>query len=173
MPLWSTVFNTSPCFVSCPPDTPGGRRQSFQKRREKSPIPIPGQGVLLPAAGIRDGLRRRGIKLAIGSSSKNAGPILRAIGLEKTFEAVADGTHISRSKPDPEVFSLAGERLGVAPEACLVVEDANAGVEAGLAAGMKVLAVGFAAGHPGATMSATDLAAITIDEVLQAESVAR
>ena len=75
-------------------------------------------------------LRERGLKIAIGSSSKNALPILQAIGLANAFDAVVDGNHISRSKPDPEVFRLAAQRVGVSPQQCLVVEDADAGVEA-------------------------------------------
>ncbi len=115
---------------------------------------------------VLQGLRARGIKIAIGSSSKNAGPILAAIGLENAFDAVVDGTHIERSKPDPEVFILAGQQLGVPPEQCLVVEDADAGVDAGIAAGMPVLAVGSATGHPGATLRAADLSKISLDEIL-------
>ena len=119
--------------------------------------------------GVKDMLKRlreRGIKIAIGSSSKNAGPILIAIGLDKTFDAVVDGTHIARSKPDPEVFTLAGKQLGIAPDHCLVVEDADAGVDAGLAAGMPVLAVGSATGHPKTTLRAADLSKITLEEML-------
>ena len=126
---------------------------------------LPGVNVMLA------GLRQRGVRLAIGSSSKNAGPILKAVGLGGAFDVVTDGTHIRRSKPDPEVFTLAGERLGLPPGRCLVVEDADAGVEAGLAAGMPVLAVGSAARHPGATLRANDLSAITIDEMLSAKLV--
>jgi len=111
-------------------------------------------------------LRARGIKMAIGSSSRNAGPILKAIGLADAFDAIADGTHISRSKPDPEVFTLAGEMLGIAPQHCLVVEDAEAGVDAGLAAGMPVLAVGSATAHPDATLKAPDLAHLDLDVIL-------
>ena len=122
--------------------------------------------ILPGVADVLKGLRERGIKIAIGSSSKNAGPILVAIGLDKTFDAVVDGTHISKSKPDPEVFTLAGKQLGVPPDQCLVVEDADAGVDAGLAAGMPVLAVGSAVGHPGATLRAGDLSKITLDEIL-------
>jgi beta-phosphoglucomutase len=115
---------------------------------------------------VLEGLRSRGIRMAIGSSSRNAQPILRAIGLDDAFDAVVDGTHIERSKPDPQVFAMAGEQLGVPPEQCLVVEDADAGVDAGLAAGMPVLAVGAATGHPGATLKAADLTAITLDQML-------
>jgi beta-phosphoglucomutase len=122
--------------------------------------------ILPGVADVLKGLRERGIKLAIGSSSKNAGPILLAIGLDKTFDAVVDGTHIVRSKPDPEVFLLAGERVGVPADQCLVVEDADAGVDAGIAAGMPVLAVGSAVAHPGATIRAADLSEITLEEML-------
>jgi len=111
-------------------------------------------------------LRERGLKIAIGSSSRNTLPILRAIGLADVFDAIVDGNHISRSKPDPEVFRLAAQRVGVSPQQCLVVEDANAGVEAALAAGMIVLAVGSANGHPKATLSAENLDQITPDEFL-------
>jgi beta-phosphoglucomutase len=119
---------------------------------------------------VLDDLRKRGIKLAVGSSSKNAGPILRAIGLGEAFDVVVDGTHITQSKPDPEVFAKAGVSLGVPPGQCLVVEDADAGVEAGLAAGMPVLAVGFAAAHPKATLKARSLAEITVAEMLRVDT---
>jgi beta-phosphoglucomutase len=112
------------------------------------------------------GLRGRGIRIAIGSSSKNARPILAAIGLGDAFDAVVDGTQIVRSKPDPEVFVLAAKKLGIPADRCLVVEDADAGVDAGLAAGMPVLAVGSATGHPGATLRAADLSKITLDVLL-------
>jgi beta-phosphoglucomutase len=111
-------------------------------------------------------LRARNIKIAIGSSSRNARPILEAIGLKETFDVVVDGTDITHSKPDPEVFALAGARLGIEPPYCLVVEDAEAGVDAGLAAKMPVLAVGSAVSHPSATHKAPDLSAITTDEIL-------
>jgi len=122
--------------------------------------------ILPGVATVLAGLRKRGVKMAIGSSSKNAGPILVAIGMADAFDAVVDGTHIARSKPDPEVFVLAGQKLGVPADQCLVVEDADAGVDAGLAAGMPVLAVGSATGHPGATLRAADLSKITLDAML-------
>ena len=92
-----------------------------------------------------DALRARGFKLAIGSSSKNAPFILERIGLAGYFDAVSDGNNITRSKPDPEVFLKGAEYLGLEPAACLVVEDAVAGAEAGHAGGMKVACVGDAA----------------------------
>ena len=92
-----------------------------------------------------DALRQRGCKLAIGSSSKNAGFILERLGLSGYFDAVSDGNNITRSKPDPEVFLKAAEYLGVQPEVCLVVEDAVSGVDAAHAGGMKAAALGDAA----------------------------
>ena len=91
-----------------------------------------------------DELRLQGFVLAIGSSSKNAGFILRQIGLEGFFDAVSDGNNITNSKPDPEVFLKAAEYSGIDPEKCLVVEDAVSGAEAGHRAGMKVAALGEA-----------------------------
>lgn len=92
-----------------------------------------------------DELRGMGLKLAIGSSSKNTPFILGQIGLGGWFDAVSDGNNITRSKPDPEVFVKAAEMLGIAPERCLVVEDAVSGAEAGHRGGMKVACVGDAA----------------------------
>ncbi len=94
-----------------------------------------------------DALRAMGLKLAIGSSSKNTPFILERIGLAGFFDAVSDGNNITRSKPDPEVFVKAAEMLGIAPERCLVVEDAVSGAEAGHAGGMKVACLGDAAAN--------------------------
>ena len=112
-------------------------------------------------------LRERGIKLAIGSSSRNTPIILRQIGLSEYFDAVADGNQITRSKPDPEVFLLAARLLGVEPSCCLVVEDALAGVEAALAGGMRALGVGSAAREPSATYCAQSLAHVDIKAILR------
>ena len=79
-----------------------------------------------------DALRSRGLLLAIGSSSRNAGFILERLGLSGYFDAVSDGNNISRSKPDPEVFLKAAEYLNLQPQDCLVVEDAESGLEAAL-----------------------------------------
>lgn len=91
-----------------------------------------------------DALRRKGLKLAIGSSSKNAGFILKQLGLGDYFDAVSDGNNITRSKPDPEVFVKAAQLLAESPGDCLVVEDAKAGLEAARAGGMECAAIGDA-----------------------------
>lgn len=89
-------------------------------------------------------LRGYGLKLAIGSSSKNAETILRQIGLENFFDVVSDGNNITRSKPDPEVFLYAADKLGLSPDSCFVVEDAIAGIHAATAGGFKSVAFGAA-----------------------------
>lgn len=92
-------------------------------------------------------LRKKGLTLAIGSSSKNTKFILGQIGLNGFFDAISDGNNITRSKPDPEVFLKAAEYTKTKPEECLVVEDAVAGVDAACAAKMDCAAIGDAASY--------------------------
>lgn len=99
-------------------------------------------------------LKENGVKIAIGSSSKNTPIILKQIGLDSFFDTVSDGNNITNSKPDPEVFVKAAEMLDIAPEYCMIVEDADAGIEAGKRAGMKTLAV---QGAKNSDFSAKDL----------------
>jgi beta-phosphoglucomutase len=87
-------------------------------------------------------LKNAGIKVALGSASKNTPLILERLGIEKLFDAVADGNVVSKAKPDPEVFNEAAKMVGVAPEDCVVFEDALAGVEAALNAGMFCIGIG-------------------------------
>lgn len=94
-----------------------------------------------------DALRAKGLKLSIGSSSKNTKMILKQIGLGDYFDAISDGTNIVNSKPDPEVFLKAADFLSENPEDCLVVEDALAGIEAAVRGGFKSAGLGEAATH--------------------------
>jgi beta-phosphoglucomutase len=89
-------------------------------------------------------IRSRGLKVALASSSKNAPAVIKLLGIENEFDAIVDGTMIVHSKPDPEIFLLAASMLNVSPKDCLVFEDAEAGVEAALRAGMKCVGVGSA-----------------------------
>lgn len=98
-------------------------------------------------------LRARGYLLAIGSSSRNARLILGRIGLGDYFDAISDGNNITHSKPHPEVFLKAAEYVSCEPSACLVVEDAKAGVDAAIAAGMDSAAIGDASSYEKATYS--------------------
>ncbi len=87
-------------------------------------------------------LKSAGIKTALGSASKNTPLILRRLGMESLFDAVADGNIVRNAKPDPEVFLTAAKMLGVLPENCVVFEDAIAGVESALNAGMLCIGIG-------------------------------
>jgi kojibiose phosphorylase len=98
---------------------------------------------LLPgAAELLEELQAAGIKIALGSSSKNARTVIQRLGIADKFMAIADGYSVSNSKPAPDLFLFAAEKLGVSPQNCIVVEDAAAGIEAGLAADMKVVGLG-------------------------------
>jgi beta-phosphoglucomutase len=87
-------------------------------------------------------IRNRGIKTAIGSASKNTPLILDRLKIRPLFDAIVDGNQASKAKPDPEVFLLAAEELGIPPSSCVVFEDAEAGIQAALNAGMGAIGVG-------------------------------
>ncbi|GAC1458017.1 MAG: hypothetical protein NVSMB70_02230 [Chamaesiphon sp.] len=87
-------------------------------------------------------LRSAGIKVALGSSSKNAKPVIERLGIADQLDAIADGYSVERPKPAPDLFLYAAQLLDLPPEQCVVVEDAGAGVEAALAAGMWAVGTG-------------------------------
>jgi beta-phosphoglucomutase len=87
-------------------------------------------------------LKKAGIKIAVGSASKNTPIILKGVGIEKFFDAVADGNVARKAKPDPEVFLKAAEMIKTDPVNCIVFEDAVAGVKAALNARMICIGVG-------------------------------
>ncbi len=105
-------------------------------------------------------LRLAGYLLAVGSSSRNTKMILARLGLNDYFEAVADGTEIRHSKPDPEVFLKAAEKLGIEPEKCVVIEDATAGIEAAKRGGMLAIAINDATKSPLADIRINSMAEI-------------
>lgn len=109
-------------------------------------------------------LRNNGIRIAIGSSSKNTPIILKQIGLENYFDAVSDGNNIAKSKPDPEVFVRAAEMLGIPCETCMIVEDADAGIVAGKRANMVTVAVN---GAKGSDYTITNLKEKSIYTIIQ------
>ena len=106
-------------------------------------------------------LRQRGYLLAIGSSSRNARQILKQLGLGDFFDAVADGSMITRSKPDPEVFLLAAAMLGISPENALVVEDAASGVQAAKAGHFRAIGIRTENDDPGADITIRHLKNLT------------
>ncbi len=87
-------------------------------------------------------IRSKGMKVALASSSKNADTVLTLLNIKDYFDTIVDGTMITHSKPYPEIFLLAANRLGMKPSECVVFEDAEAGVAAAVAAGMKCVGVG-------------------------------
>lgn len=87
-------------------------------------------------------LRENKIKIALGSASKNSMTILTNVGLVNHFDAIVDGNCITYAKPNPEVFLLGAKKLGVKSEECVVFEDAKAGIEAAINAGMYSVGVG-------------------------------
>lgn len=89
-----------------------------------------------------DNLKDKGYKIALGSSSKNAKPILEKLGLTDKFDAICDGYSAEKSKPAPDLFLAAANELNMDPEKCAVVEDAASGIQAAKSAGMAALGVG-------------------------------
>ena len=132
---------------------------------------------LLP--GVRpllEGLDRLGFRQAIGSSAPRANLelILRLTGVERFFPAVAAMEDVQRGKPDPQVFLVAADRLGVPPHRCVVLEDATAGVQAAKNGGMKCVAVRFVGHHSAETLrqAGADLVADSLEQV-SAEAICR
>ncbi|MBN2473830.1 MAG: HAD family phosphatase [Pirellulales bacterium] len=108
------------------------KEAAFRKIVEADFPAMPGATELL-----RD-LHGAGFKLAVGSSGppENIELVIDRLAARSLFDAIVTGMDVNRGKPDPQVFLIAAERLGVAPRRCAVVEDAPAGVEAANAAGM-------------------------------------
>lgn len=125
---------------------------------------------LLPGVrALLEDLHRIGFRQAIGSSAPRANLelILRLTGIERFFGAVIGMEETQRGKPDPQVFQVAAERLGVAPARCVVLEDAVAGVQAARAAGMKCVAVRAVGHHPEAALrqAGADLVVDSLEQV--------
>ncbi len=98
---------------------------------------------ILPGAKeFLEACRGAGIKTALGSASKNSMTILNNVNIAGFFDAIVDGNHVDKPKPDPEVFLKGAEALNVQPADCVVFEDAIAGVEAAINGGMKVVGIG-------------------------------
>lgn len=125
----------------------------LKNNRYKEYISALDETELLPGAkAYLTRLRGEGVKIALGSASKNALFILDRLRIADLFDAVVDGNHTAKAKPDPEVFLLACRKLGLPPEQCVVFEDAAAGVAAAKAAGIPVVGVGKRENLPEADM---------------------
>ena len=129
------------CSVHALPHDP----RQLDARYTERVVPVLRERVV-PMPGVPDvprALAARGLRLAVASSSGPAviDTTLTALGVRPLFEAIVSGVEVARGKPAPDVFLEAARRLGVAPEACLVVEDSERGVRAARAAGMRCVAV--------------------------------
>jgi beta-phosphoglucomutase len=113
--------------------------------------------VLPGAAEFLRSAREAGYLIALGSASKNALPILELVGILNLFDATVDGNDVTASKPDPSVFLEGARKLNLQPHECLVVEDAAAGIEAALRAGMLALGLGAPEALPQAHRVLPDL----------------
>ncbi len=122
--------------------------------------------VLPGALEFLDECRKAGLKLAIGSASKNCKLVLERTGLGPLFDAVSDGTVVTRAKPDPEVFLTAAKMLGLSPAECVVFEDAQAGIDAATAGGMRAVGISAPGALVGCDAEYPGLDAVRLDELL-------
>lgn len=120
---------------------------------------LPGAKELIQA------LKSSGFKVALASSSKNARLVLDLIQMTEMFDAIVDGTEISKGKPDPELFVKAAQLLGVSADQSLVVEDAESGVAAAKAAGMAAIGVGNQTALAQANLVVTSLEEVDVDKI--------
>lgn len=123
------------------------------------------QDALPGAVDFLKSLHSIGIKTALGSASKNAGVIIKQLQIEALFDAIIDGNHVEKSKPDPEVFLKGAAAVGVAPENCVVFEDAEAGIAAAKAGHMMSVGIGSADVLTEADMVVPGLSAMTIEKL--------
>jgi len=115
------------------------RKNDEYLRRVEKMTPV---DLAVGAAELLSELKRAGVPLAVASSSRNAHAVIDRLGIAALLDAIVDGNDAPRSKPDPQVFLQAAERLGVPPGECVVVEDASSGVAAAKAAGMRSVGIG-------------------------------
>lgn len=110
--------------------------------------------------------KNMGYKIGLASSSKNAFSIISKTGIMDYFDTVVDGNQITRSKPDPEVFLLASQKINIPPNSCLAIEDAESGVEAALQSGMKVIVIGKLT-HQKAHFAALNLESVNLQRIIK------
>jgi len=140
-------------------DRKNGYYQSFLADMDDDDL-LPGARELL------DEIKERGLKMAIASSSRNAKTVLNSLEISDEFDAIADGHSVDNAKPAPDIFLHAAQEIGLDPSECVVLEDAEAGVDAALAAKMIAVGIGPAerVGHGDYRFDST--ADIDLDELL-------
>ena len=118
-----------------------------------------------------ESLKSQGVKVGLASSSKNARTVVQLLGIQHEFDTIVDGNMIHNTKPDPEIFLMTARNLGVAPADCVVIEDAEAGVEAARIAGMKCIGIGSADVLQKANMVFTNTSDIKLSTFKELETV--
>jgi beta-phosphoglucomutase len=145
-------------------------KQAFAKRKNDwyvASIKEMNKDAILPGAeDFLKAAQAKGLKIALGSASKNAPTILERLNLTHYFDAIIDGNSVSKAKPDPEVFLKGTEALELSPEECIVFEDAKAGVEAANAGGMTAIAIGKEVDLPGAKAYYEGLKDVDLENLL-------
>lgn len=112
-------------------------------------------------------IRQVGLRIAVASASKNAGTVIGLLGLGSSIDILVDGNTIQIAKPAPDLFLEAARQVGVPPEQCVVVEDAQAGVQAGIAAGMRTIGLGPVIRVGAADLVLSDLSGARLADLLQ------
>jgi len=124
---------------------------------------------LLPGAReLLEEIHRAGLKIALGSASKNAAEVLDRLGIRSLFDAISDGHSVERQKPAPDLFLHAAQQLGHSPRECVVIEDAAAGIEAARAGGFYSIGLGPAERVGAADASYSSLEALRLADLLRA-----
>ena len=123
------------------------------------------EDILPGAKELIESLVAEGIRVGLGSSSRNAQLILDNVGLTPLFDTVVDGNHITLSKPDPEVFLKGAAALGIDPREIVVFEDAASGVKAAKTGGFFAVGVGEEEQLSEADKVVPDLSGLTVDRL--------
>jgi beta-phosphoglucomutase family hydrolase len=137
----------------------GEKEENYRQRVSQHIKPLPGAIELLKS------LREYGFKVALASSApiENIQLVTQGLGINNHFQAIVSGRDVTEGKPSPQGFLLAAKKLGVAPENCIIIEDAVAGVTASKRAGMRCIAVTNT--HPGESLTEADLVIDTLETV--------
>jgi len=124
---------------------------------------------LLPGAQeLLEELRANDYKTALGSASKNARDVVERLGIDSLLDAISDGYSVERQKPAPDLFLHAAAQLGLPPKACVVVEDAAAGIQAAKAGGFRSIGLGPRERVGGADMTLLNLVGVHLADLLKA-----
>ncbi|HWT41911.1 MAG TPA: beta-phosphoglucomutase, partial [Sphingopyxis sp.] len=118
------------------------------------------------------GLRAAGLRIGLASASRNAGDVVRLLGISDQFDFIADAGGVAHGKPAPDIFLACAAGMGLAPELCIGIEDAQAGISAIHAAGMVAIGIGSEEALPDADFNVPVIGDLTLGQILSAEQAA-